>query len=159
MPGPKRPVLAPALLSGTLASIASTAMLVIMGHRELGDAAAPLNGPSQWVWGRDAKYCNGFSVRHTLVGYAIHHLASVGWAALFERCRGKGCAGPAVAVSAVAGMVDFRLTPRRLRPGFEKRISRRAVVLVYCTFALGLAASAVFRTADRPPRPSREPSR
>lgn len=39
--------------------------------------ALPLNGPSQWVWGSRAPCEDGSGIRHTLVGYAIHHLASV----------------------------------------------------------------------------------
>jgi hypothetical protein len=136
------------VVSGTIASIASTAALALMGRRELRDAAAPVNGPSQWVWGQHAPYRNGFSVRYTVVGHGIHHLASTFWAALYEvlrpgRRHGRDIAGDlaaALATSAAASFVDYRLTPPRLRPGFEKRLSRKALLVVYGAFALGLAA-------------------
>ena len=132
-----------ALLSGALASIASTAVLCWQGLRELDDASAPLNGPSQWVWGRHAPYRDGFSARHTAVGYAIHHLASIFWALLFERFRGSRPVLPAAAATAlVANVVDFRLTPERLTPGFQKRLSKRAIALSYAAVALGLVAGA-----------------
>jgi hypothetical protein len=39
----------------------------------------PINGSSQWIWGRQAPFENRFSVRYTIVGYAIHHAPSVFW--------------------------------------------------------------------------------
>ena len=69
-----------ALVSGTVASITSTVALSMLGKAELDKSAAPLNGPSQWIWGRHAPYQNHFSFRYTVVGYLIHHAASVFWA-------------------------------------------------------------------------------
>jgi hypothetical protein len=139
-----------AIASGSAASIASALVLAGMGKRELDDAAAPLNGPSQWVWGKHAPYRDGFSVRHTVTGYAIHHLAATFWAVLYEKLRPgrRYAAGHALATSAVAALVDFKLTPQRLTPGFEKRISGRAIVAVYAAFALGLALPALLRDRE-----------
>lgn len=135
-----------ALVSGTFASIASAAALALAGRRELGDAATPLNGPSQWIWGLHAPYRDGFSLRHTLVGYGIHHLSSIFWAAWFERARPRRHVLPAaIATAAVAFFVDFRCTPQRLTPGFEKRLSRGALFATYAAFAAGLAASELIR--------------
>jgi hypothetical protein len=142
-----------ALVSGTAASLASTVALALSGRRELGDAAAPLNAPSQWVWGRHAKYRDGFTLRHTGVGYAIHHLASIFWAVFYEKARRGRPLQAAAVTSAVASVVDFRLTPRRLHPGFEKRLSRRALLGVYAAFALGLAAGALCSAERARPRP------
>ena len=135
-----------ALVSGSVASVVSTLALALRGRRDVDDAAAPVNGPSQWIWGRRAPYQDGFSLRHTVVGYGIHHAASVFWALLYELlCTGKAgvrCspATAAVVTSVTANVVDFRLTPQRLRPGFEKRLSNRSLLLVYGAFALGLAS-------------------
>lgn len=38
------------LVSGTVASVVSTVSLAVFGKAELDKSAAPLNGPSQWVW-------------------------------------------------------------------------------------------------------------
>lgn len=143
-----------ALLSGSAASVASTFALLWCGRREVNDGAAPLNGPSQWIWGTHAPYCSGFSVRHTVVGYAIHHLASIFWAVAFERFRPTGWeAMPAVAAAALtsvtASIVDYQFTPRRFRPGFEKRLSRSSLTLVYAAFAAGLAAAAIMTSPVR----------
>ncbi len=47
------------------------------------------------------------------------------------------------AASAVACFTDYQLTPRRLHPGYEKRLSTPSLALVYGAFALGLAAGAM----------------
>lgn len=39
----------------------------------------------------------------------------------------------------MACWVDYKLTPRRLQPGFEQRLSTPSMVAVYGSFALGLA--------------------
>jgi hypothetical protein len=147
-----KPFLRDALVSGAIASLASTAVLAMMGRRELDDAATPLNGPSQWVWGRHAPYRDGLSLHYTATGYAVHHAASTFWGFLYEAMRrmlrGRGAAGDiaaAAATTVIAGVVDFRLTPQRLRPGFEKRLSAGAVAMAYVAFAAGLAAHAWLR--------------
>lgn len=130
-----------ALLSGSAASVASALALAWRGKHELDDPVAPLNGPSQWIWGKGAPYQDGFSARHTVVGYAIHHLASVFWALFYEKARpqDRNPVAPAALAAAVSSFVDYRLTPERLTPGFEKRLSRKSLVLVYAAFGLGLA--------------------
>lgn len=54
------------------------------------------------------------------------------------------------AASALACFVDYRLTPQRLTPGFEHRLSSRAMFAVYACFALGLAIGSM--AAPRPHR-------
>lgn len=136
-----------ALLSGALASVASAAVLTWRGRVEAGDAAAPLNGPSQWIWGRHAPSMRGFSVRYTIVGYAIHHLAATFWAALFEgaRRRRDAVVPLAVGTAAIANVVDYKLTPKRLQPGYERQISRGSLAMAYVAFAAGLAAGALLQ--------------
>ena len=45
----------------------------------------------------------------------------------------------AVGVAAGACLVDLRCTPRRLTPGFERRLRPSSLAVVYGAFALGLA--------------------
>ena len=75
------------LVSGAVASVVSTVALSILGKVELGKSAAPVNGPSQWIWGRHAPYQDHFSLRYTILGYVIHHAASVFWAIWYEKLR------------------------------------------------------------------------
>lgn len=149
-----RAALARALVSGTIASALSAAALAACGRVANGAAAGPLNGPSQWVWGERAAYRRRATLRHTLVGYVIHHLMSIFWATLHERLAPRHRSHSpaervltAAATAAVAWFVDYHLTPRRLRPGFEKQLGGKSLFVVYTAFALGLAAAA--RGGDR----------
>jgi hypothetical protein len=145
-------VAARAAVSGAVASALSAIVLAICGRLELRDAWAPLNGPSQWLFGTHAARQDGFSARYTLTGYAIHHVASVFWAHLFERLRthrSRSAGPPAIATAALACAVDLRFTPRRLTPGFERRLSPKSLALVYVAFAFGLAAGTALRERAR----------
>ena len=138
------------LLPGTLAALASAAVLAVYGKRETGSAVAPMNGHSQWLWGRQAPYRNDATWRHTGLGYAVHHGASLFWGVLFEFFRRRapqdvpGTVASAVTTAAIANVIDFKLTPERLTPGFEKRLSQRALFATYAAFAVGLAVGGLF---------------
>ena len=142
-----------ALFSGTSASISSAIALSICSRIDEGSFAGGLNGPSQWLWGEAEAYTREASVRHTVVGYGIHHLTSVFWATLYERTFGepgkrktalRRCAEAAVSATG-AYVVDYYLTPPRLRPGFKKHVRTPSMFVVYGAFAFGLAAAGIIR--------------
>ncbi len=61
--------------------------------------------------------------------------------------------------SALACFVDYRLTPHRLQPGFEQRLSRPALAGVYLAFGVGIAVGAwLLSSRPRPTRGRRHPS-
>jgi hypothetical protein len=140
-----------AVVSGALASVLSALVLALCGRIENRSAAGPINGPSQWIYGRRAAHRRLPSLRHTLAGYLIHHLMATGWAVLHERLFGTRKAAQTVAqrlaraalTAAVANFVDYRLTPKRLQPGFEAQLSKASLAAVYAAFALGLALVAL----------------
>jgi hypothetical protein len=140
-----------ALVSGTMASLLSTAVMALCGKVERNAPAGPVNGPSQWLFGRQAAFRRSASLRHTLTGFLIHHTMATGWALLHEYAFGRDKpAQPATrrlrnaAVTAVvANIVDYRLTPRRLQPGFEAQLSKKSLLAIYAAFALGLTAYGV----------------
>jgi hypothetical protein len=139
------------LVSGTTASLLSTAALALFGKRETGSEFAPTNAVSHWYWGEKAARRDGLSLRYTLPGYAIHHASATFWAVLFERACGdlldrRDTGRTLLASTAAAGVacfVDYEMTPQRLKPGYEKRLSRPALAAVYGMFGLGLAAGAM----------------
>lgn len=144
---PRKAVLYEALVAGSCASLLSTLALAWAGHRERRSAAAPLNAVSHWRWGRPALHQRAVTKRHTLLGYVIHHGASIWWAALhaavMQRHRPQQktaavLAGAAV-TSAIACVVDFKCTPERFTPGFEHHLSKKSIAGVYAVFAMGLA--------------------
>jgi hypothetical protein len=145
-----------AILSGTAASLASAAALMAGSRMRDGSWAGGLNGPSQWLWGEPEAYTRRATFRHTAIGYAIHHSTSIFWAVLYEAIFGTRKKKPAlqhcteaVASAATAYVVDYHLTPRRLRPGFEKHVSPTGMVAVYAAFAAGLAITAILRDRYR----------
>jgi hypothetical protein len=148
---PWREAVRAGLVTGTIASATSTAALAVCGMLENGQPAAPTNAISHWLWGDGATWVSRPTSRHTLTGYAIHHGASVFWGTLYERylADARRSAPEIVAratfASALACFVDYQLTPRRLRPGFEQRLSRRSLLAVYAAFGAGLAAATLWR--------------
>lgn len=144
-----------AIVSGTLASACSTLVLAWRGQRDSGSAAAPLNAPSHWLW-TSALRQDRPSLRYTLTGALVHHLASIFWACLYERMaprRGPRRAGRAVrdaaAITVVAACVDLQLVPPRLTPGFEHRLRRRSLTGVYLAFGAGLALAGLLAARER----------
>jgi hypothetical protein len=150
-----RGLLHDAILSGSSASLASAGALAIYSKLETGSAAAGMNGPSQWVWGVRAAKTNRPSLKHTAIGYVIHHGTSIFWALLYERLLGRRArtrrlsalqiAAEAAATAAGAYVVDYKLTPRRFQPGFEQHVSARAMLATYAAFAAGLAVVTMLR--------------
>jgi hypothetical protein len=134
-------------VSGSIASVLTTAVLSGCGIRENGTPFAPTNAISHWLWGDHATYQDHPSARYTLPGYVIHHASATLWGVLYEKWFGNSADEkaiiPAVAAGAtVAGLacfVDYNLTPRRLRPGYEKRLSTQSLFILYGTFGIALA--------------------
>src|SRR5438105_14190584 len=71
-------------ISGSFAAVLSGIALVTCGKLENDAPAGPLNGPSQWIWGQRSAHRRRASWR-TVVSYSIHHLVSIGWAAVYEK--------------------------------------------------------------------------
>jgi hypothetical protein len=138
------------VLIGTLANTFSTVALTVSSQLERGRPAAALNGPSQWVWGRLEARTRQATLRHTALGYGIHHAMSIGWAMTHSASRTLGrerlerTFARAAATAAVAYFVDYHVTPKRLRPGFRKHLSGRSIFAAYGAFALGLALGDVW---------------
>jgi hypothetical protein len=138
-----------------MAAICSAIALAACGALERGTPAGPLNGPSQWIYGRVAAHRREPSFRHTVVGYIIHHIVSVGWAALHEKhvaglfgMRSRAARfGAAAATATIACFVDYQVAQGRAQPGFEKQLSRKSLFVVYAAFAAGLALQSSLRQA------------
>jgi len=59
---------------------------------------------------------------------------------------GKAIAGGAI-VSALAYVTDYHLVPKRLTPGFEKRLSNKSLFGIFATLALSLAVGSMMGKA------------
>ncbi len=144
-----------ALLTGTVASLTSSIALAVVGKAEGKAALQPVNATSHWLNGEAAASFESADGRHTAVGYATHHAATIFWAAIFETWLGSRpprtaprLLADAMVMSAVAAAVDYGPTPKRFTPGWEFVLSRRGMAVVYAAMGLGLAAGAAL-TAPR----------
>ncbi len=143
--------LAQGWVAGSLASLVSTVGVAVASRRQTGSAVAAINAISHWFWGRESFYRNSPTLTYTGLGYATHHGASVFWATAYAAVAHDfpatrtvaGAAAGALATSAVAAVVDYKVVPKRLTPGFEHRLSTDALVGIYALMAVGLAAGAL----------------
>lgn len=141
-----------ALSSGTLAGIAVISAAALVGKRETGSYAAPLNATSHVIWGEKAARQNSSSVKYTLTGFLLNHAAAIFWATVYEKFFGARSTQPTMrssplrplvgsaVVAAGAYLTDYYLMPKRLTPGFEMRLSGKSLATVFGMLALGLAA-------------------
>jgi hypothetical protein len=134
------------LSAGLLASLFSLVALIWRGRAETGSALAAVNAPSHWLHGEEALRHDEFAPRYTLLGAATHIASAIFWAMLYRWWRGQrreptpaNAMLDAAALTAAAAVVDLKLVPQRLTPGFETRLQGTSVAFVYVTIAAGLA--------------------
>jgi hypothetical protein len=137
-----------ALRSGAVATVGTTAALLALGGRHARTPWAPLDAASHIVWGDRALAVDKLDVKHTLVGAVLHTGAILLWSGVQEavfvgtRTWPRALAVGA-AMSALAYVVDYKVVPKRLTPGFEWKLPRRALVTAYGALALSLAVGAL----------------
>lgn len=139
------------LVSGGTAGLLSAAVLAWRGRHDTHSAAAPLNATSHILWGEEALHADRATARHTAAGALLHAASAVFWGVLFEKLLGRerrqghvdAIVRSAVKATTAAAVVDLCLVPRRLTPGFERRLSTRSLWLVYGGLAAGMVAGAL----------------
>lgn len=135
---------------GTLAGAITSIVAALRGRVETGSALAPINAPSHVLWGDRAAAVRKATLRHTALGYLINTVAGIFWAAVLEKLFGRviarrGASAALLGGAATAGiayLTDYHLVPKRLTPGYEKRVSGRSLLLIYGVLALTLGAGA-----------------
>ena len=139
-----------ALVSGTIASVASTVALGLLAKNEGKAAPRPINATSHWVHGEDAGNVRGVDAAHTATGYLTHHSACVMWASIMEAIlKRRGNVGPgeiavtAAGVSVLAAAVDYGITPKRFTPGWEAVLTKKSMAGAYVAMAVGLAVGGI----------------
>lgn len=133
-----------AAISGTVASLVTTALLAALSVSEDKAALRATNATSHWLHGDRAGHIDEIDAGHTGLGYVTHHASAVFWAALFEMIRPSpqtdiaGTARAAALTAAIAGLVDYGLVPRRVTPGWELVMPARKVAMAFVALAAGL---------------------
>jgi len=147
-----------ALLSGSVASIASALAGVVCSRIENRHAARPINAITHIFDGGHPPPHDGPNGRNTALGFTIHTGASIFWAVFYETllgCHARESSAKAIgsgaAIAATAYFVDYYVVHRRFRPGFEHYLSRRSLFCVYAALAAGFAAAAML-TRSSPAR-------
>ena len=132
-----------AKLAGTLAA----SLVMLAGYLEDGDALSPLNAVAHIAFGDEAFGERDLSLKYTGTALLLNDVSIAGWAYLHEwlfapaRRRGDfgACAWGAVGVSLFAYVVDYHVAPERYKPGFERHLQPKSL-LVYLRLPRGGAA-------------------
>ncbi len=139
-----------AAVTGTVATLVSSAALAALAKMEGKSAFQPANATSHWIRGDAAANVELPSASHTLVGFGIHEFSSILWAAPFEAWLAMNpprslwaLLRDALVTSGIAAAVDYGPTPRRFTPGWELVLSKKSMVASYVALAFGLAAGAL----------------
>jgi hypothetical protein len=138
-------------IPAAIATATTTAAVTGLTKLNEGSASAGLNAVSHILWGDAAQAKDEFSAKYTLVGAGLNSAAVASWAAVHELVVEKGGVPrrfmpmllTASLVSGIAYLVDYHVVPERLTPGFEKRLTPKAMAIVYGALAVGLAVGAV----------------
>jgi hypothetical protein len=148
-------LLTDAFWSGTVAGLASAVAAAAAARREGKPAAAAVNAVSHWLWGDTAARQSSLSAKYTLTGFATNHAACIFWATGYEALRRAlprqvwAALASSAAITATAYVVDYHVVPKRLTPGYELRLSRRGLALVYASIALALPLREVLFSGRR----------
>ena len=142
-----------ALVTGSIACIATLAAAALCGAARKRGAVAPINATSHVLWGKEAARARRPDLKHTVPGVAFNEGASVFWAAIYEQAFGRrvdrgewpaAVAGGA-AIAALAYLVDYHLVSKRLTPGWEHHLDGRSLAAVYTALALSLPLRGLLR--------------
>jgi hypothetical protein len=124
-----------------IAAAASAGALVALG-RTHGASFRPLNSVAHILVGSRAYYMVGVSWI-TVVALVVHFASIATWGVLLSlataRIRGLALYATAAALAVATWVIDYRVVPERLRPGFESGLSSTEIALVYLVMGLSLA--------------------
>jgi hypothetical protein len=141
-----------ALTAAGTATFATTVAAVLLSIKDTEHPAAALNATSHILWGDEAASHDELDLRHTLLGGVLNAGAVGLWAALqslLPKPRSAwGIARNAALISALAYATDYFVVPKRLTPGFEKRLTQGSLLTMYAVLAASLATASVLDPRD-----------
>jgi hypothetical protein len=158
LPSALASAVAPALGSTVVTTATSTASLLWFGKHYARSPWEPFDAISHIAWGDRAFLRDELDVRHTLVGFLLNVGAVAMWSALHGIIVGRRSHMPraiplalasGVVVAATAYVVDFKVVPKRVTPGFEKKLPARPLRKVYAILAVSFAAGSLLARAWR----------
>jgi hypothetical protein len=140
-------------IKAELAASTTLATVALCGHIEDGDAVSPINAISHIVWGDEAYTQRDLSLKYTATGALINDVSVWSWALLHEWLFGKAqdegnikkSLFGGVLISLLAYVVDYHFVPKRLKPGFERHLQPKSLLVIYAVLALTLGLGGKFR--------------
>jgi hypothetical protein len=139
------------------ATAATSAAVAACGSIENDSAVAPINAVSHIAWGDEAAEHDEASLKYSAAGAALNAAAIASWAAVYELGFGrrarqgnvKAAIVGGVATAALASVTDYYVVPKRLTPGFEKRLAGPSMFAVYGTLAASLPLASLLASRSR----------
>lgn len=139
------------LIPGAVAAIAVCSTVSLLGRWDTGSAVAPINASSHVMWGAKAGQVERLTWAQTAPGLAVNVGASLWWAFVFNILFGKnlaskgwaGAVASGTATATLAYLVDYKLMPKRLTPGWEQRLSGRSLFLSLGAMGVGMGVGAM----------------
>jgi hypothetical protein len=149
---PKEVVLDGAL-KAEIAATTTLATVALCGQIEDGDPLSPVNAISHIVWGDEAYTQRDLSLKYTAIGALLNDISVGSWAFLHEwlfgRAQDEGNIKKSlfggVLISALAYIIDYHCIPKRLKPGFERHLQPKSLLIIYAVLALTLGLGGKFR--------------
>lgn len=138
------------LWTGTAAALLSMSTAAARSRADSRRADTAFNAQSHIVWGGHPPGDAGPHRRNTVVGATLHAGAGYFWAGVFETLLGRWArrsdvhaAAGGAATALAAYLIDYKLVPQRIRPGFEFHLSPHSLHCIYAALAGGLALGAM----------------
>lgn len=148
----KRGWLVDGLITGLAGAAATTAGIAALGQAKEGSPWTPFNAISHMLFGDQAVDVEGFAPRETLSGLGLNVSALGVWGGIYEKLAGHvefpASLGAGAAASALIWLIDYKVVPERLRPGFEKRLGPESVAANYALLALVLGLSPLWKRRE-----------
>ena len=132
------------VVSGSVASLSSMVALAAAARLAGLGALQPVNATSHWLNGDKRGAPRAATWSYTAVGFGTHLAATVFWAGFFEGwmarrpAQGWTVVDRAAAISLLAVVVDYTVTPKRFTPGWELVLTKHAMASGYAAMAIGL---------------------
>jgi hypothetical protein len=131
--------------------------LAMLARAEGKGALQPLNATSHWLHGEQAGFVTRADAAHILLWDSRPTTPRRGFGRSCSRDWIRGRRSPApigllrdsAIIAAIAAAVDYGITPKRLTPGWEAVLSKRAIATTYIAMAFGLTAGALVTQALR----------
>ncbi len=128
--------------AGTIAAAATAGALIALGYAH-GAALRPLNSVAHLLVGSRAYYMESVSLLVTPLAIAVHFGSVILWgivlALLTPGLTGGRLYPASLSFAALTWLLDSRIVPERLRPGFESGLSSSEIALLYLLLGLSLA--------------------